>query len=201
MAKGGGGAWKVAYADFVTAMMAFFLVMWICAQDQKIKQAIARYFVTPMGIVETGASKKPDQAGALFPRPTSGSIPEADSIAMGRGRVSYKTPDDIASHATKLIGDWLVTDDAAKEFCRTQVHLSLDWATMSFDLLDKPGSPDEAATQQLAKQLKAEVTRKVQSDRDHLSQELLAHILSEVNWIELAEDLLASQDIRDSVPR
>ena len=28
MAGGGGGAWKVAYADFVTAMMAFFLVMW-----------------------------------------------------------------------------------------------------------------------------------------------------------------------------
>jgi chemotaxis protein MotB len=55
MAKGG-GAWKVAYADFVTAMMAFFLVMWICSQDQKVKQAVARYFVTPIGIVETGAS-------------------------------------------------------------------------------------------------------------------------------------------------
>ena len=42
--KGGGGAWKVAYADFVTAMMAFFLVMWICSQDQKFRQAVARYF-------------------------------------------------------------------------------------------------------------------------------------------------------------
>ena len=54
MAQGGGGAWKVAYADFVTAMMAFFLVMWILTQDQKIKQAVARYFVTPSGIVPTG---------------------------------------------------------------------------------------------------------------------------------------------------
>ena len=34
---GSGGAWKVAYADFVTAMMAFFLVMWITAQSQKVK--------------------------------------------------------------------------------------------------------------------------------------------------------------------
>jgi chemotaxis protein MotB len=34
MAGGGGGAWKVAYADFVTAMMAFFLVMWIVAREQ-----------------------------------------------------------------------------------------------------------------------------------------------------------------------
>ena len=32
MAGHGGGAWKVAYADFVTAMMAFFMVMWITAQ-------------------------------------------------------------------------------------------------------------------------------------------------------------------------
>ena len=37
MAGGGGGAWKVAYADFVTAMMALFLVLWILNQDEKIK--------------------------------------------------------------------------------------------------------------------------------------------------------------------
>ena len=37
MAGGGGGAWKVAYADFVTAMMALFLVLWILSQDEKIK--------------------------------------------------------------------------------------------------------------------------------------------------------------------
>ena len=42
-----GGAWKVAYADFVTAMMAFFLVMWITAQNNAIKQSIAQYFQSP----------------------------------------------------------------------------------------------------------------------------------------------------------
>ncbi len=45
--KHGGGAWKVAYADFVTAMMAFFLVMWITAQNGAVKQAIAQYFQDP----------------------------------------------------------------------------------------------------------------------------------------------------------
>ncbi|MCX8039750.1 MAG: flagellar motor protein MotB [Planctomycetota bacterium] len=39
-----GGAWKIAYADFVTAMMAFFLVMWIIGMDIKTKQGIASYF-------------------------------------------------------------------------------------------------------------------------------------------------------------
>lgn len=42
-----GGAWKVAYADFVTAMMAFFLVMWLSAQDSRIRDAVAGYFQEP----------------------------------------------------------------------------------------------------------------------------------------------------------
>lgn len=42
-----GGSWKVAYADFVTAMMALFMVLWLSSQDQKIKEAIARSFSNP----------------------------------------------------------------------------------------------------------------------------------------------------------
>ena len=34
-----GGSWKVAYADFVTAMMALFLVLWLTSQDEKIKES------------------------------------------------------------------------------------------------------------------------------------------------------------------
>jgi chemotaxis protein MotB len=42
-----GGAWKVAYADFVTALMALFMVLWICAQDKKILLATSKYFQSP----------------------------------------------------------------------------------------------------------------------------------------------------------
>jgi chemotaxis protein MotB len=49
MAGKGGGAWKVAYADFVTAMMAFFLVMWITSQSDDVKKAIGGYFQDPWG--------------------------------------------------------------------------------------------------------------------------------------------------------
>jgi chemotaxis protein MotB len=42
-----GGAWKVAYADFVTAMMAFFLVMWLMGADEATKAAIQEYFLHP----------------------------------------------------------------------------------------------------------------------------------------------------------
>src|SRR4051794_37295550 len=44
---GHGGAWKVAYADFVTAMMALFMVLWISAQDKEILIATSQYFQNP----------------------------------------------------------------------------------------------------------------------------------------------------------
>jgi chemotaxis protein MotB len=44
-----GGSWKVAYADFVTAMMAFFMVMWILGMDENMRKAIEGYFANPVG--------------------------------------------------------------------------------------------------------------------------------------------------------
>lgn len=46
-----GGAWKVAYADFVTAMMALFIVLWILAQSDEVKEKISEYFKDPSGFV------------------------------------------------------------------------------------------------------------------------------------------------------
>jgi chemotaxis protein MotB len=48
-----GGAWKVAYADFVTAMMALFIVLWLMNSSQKIQVAVGGYFKDP-----SGSSKK-----------------------------------------------------------------------------------------------------------------------------------------------
>jgi len=44
-----GGAWKVAYADFVTAMMALFIVLWLMSQSEAVKKAVAGYFNDPKG--------------------------------------------------------------------------------------------------------------------------------------------------------
>jgi chemotaxis protein MotB len=46
-----GGSWKVAYADFVTAMMALFLCLWLTAQDAKIKDAVERAFRNPFSAI------------------------------------------------------------------------------------------------------------------------------------------------------
>jgi chemotaxis protein MotB len=63
-----GGAWKVAYADFVTAMMAFFLVMWLVGQSKPVKQAIGGYFRDP-GIFDQQKSNGaiPGGNGGILP--------------------------------------------------------------------------------------------------------------------------------------
>jgi chemotaxis protein MotB len=44
-----GGAWKVAYADFVTAMMALFIVLWLLTSSDQVKKAVGGYFQDPKG--------------------------------------------------------------------------------------------------------------------------------------------------------
>jgi chemotaxis protein MotB len=44
-----GGAWKVAYADFVTAMMALFIVLWLMSADQEVKEAVSSFFNNATG--------------------------------------------------------------------------------------------------------------------------------------------------------
>ncbi len=58
-----GGAWKVAYADFVTAMMALFIVLWILGQDDSIKANIAHYFNDPIGFGDGKGPSVIDGAG------------------------------------------------------------------------------------------------------------------------------------------
>lgn len=45
-----GGAWKVAFADFMTAMMAFFLVMWLMGSDEEIRASVSHYFNNPTSV-------------------------------------------------------------------------------------------------------------------------------------------------------
>jgi chemotaxis protein MotB len=51
-----GGAWKVAYADFVTAMMALFIVLWLLNSNQDVRKAIGGYFVDPKGVGKQAGS-------------------------------------------------------------------------------------------------------------------------------------------------
>jgi chemotaxis protein MotB len=73
-----GGAWKVAYADFVTAMMAFFLVMWLMGVDEETKAAIAHYFNHPNSPYQGGHDPKSGESYPLGEKTGNG-----DNILSG----------------------------------------------------------------------------------------------------------------------
>jgi len=61
-----GGAWKIAYADFVTAMMAFFLLMWLIGSTAKGDlEGIAEYFKTPLKVAMQGGSGSGDSSSVI----------------------------------------------------------------------------------------------------------------------------------------
>jgi chemotaxis protein MotB len=64
-----GGAWKVAYADFVTAMMALFIVLWIMSQSQSIRQNVAQYFKNPGLLPGANGLMETSDMGGEIPTP------------------------------------------------------------------------------------------------------------------------------------
>lgn len=60
-----GGAWKVAYADFVTAMMALFIVLWLLASSEEVQKAVGGYFQDPTGVGKMQGSANAGSGDAL----------------------------------------------------------------------------------------------------------------------------------------
>lgn len=118
--KGGGhhgGAWKVAYADFVTAMMALFMVLWITAQDPKVLKATADYFRNPRKPVYTGpAGLMPLNQSTINPAAKEKTRTEAFPNATLLQRIArdfYKSLSlDMASKESPV--DVVVTPDGMK---------------------------------------------------------------------------------------
>jgi chemotaxis protein MotB len=57
------GAWKVAYADFVTALMALFIVLWLMNSSTKVKSSVAGYFSDPRGFARTAGARPATDSG------------------------------------------------------------------------------------------------------------------------------------------
>jgi len=87
-----GGSWKIAYADFMTAMMAFFLVMWLLLLvPKKDLQSIAEYFRMPLMTAITGGEKMDNSKSKIpggdpsvipNPHPLPSANPESDSESL-----------------------------------------------------------------------------------------------------------------------
>ncbi len=110
-----GGAWKVAYADFVTAMMALFMVLWISAQDQKILIATSQYFQNPF--------RSPMDA-------TSGVLPyDSDKKTENQGDNDGANQEDVRKKQIEMT----FLNSVAADFYRL-LHLDQDLAAKPIDI-------------------------------------------------------------------
>ena len=71
-----GGAWKVAYADFVTAMMALFIVLWLMSSSEPVKKAIGGYFQDPKGYGKLVGTTKAGSGETLITKVSMSDIKE-----------------------------------------------------------------------------------------------------------------------------
>jgi len=128
-----GGAWKVAYADFVTAMMAFFLVMWLVAQSPEVKANVAGYFRDP-GVFEFERSNGMLAGGTPGIEP--GQAPEAvaqpDPAALGRER-------QVLQEAAEQIRQQLMAA-AGIATLRDQIEFTFTSEGLRIELIERTGS-------------------------------------------------------------
>src|SRR5438270_13656906 len=111
-------------------MMAFFLVMWLCAQNAEVKRSVADYFSDPLGTTQGGMEKKASRTGAVTEHISSGAVPLQERVALGQGRRSY-SPLRLNSPATKLVRDWLHRDQKVNQYWKKQVQDQLESARWS----------------------------------------------------------------------
>jgi chemotaxis protein MotB len=84
-----GGAWKVAYADFVTAMMALFIVLWLLNMSKPVREVIAGYFKDPAGTVNNlGTSVEGKGEAVAKPKDDMGKLKEEIEKPFARCQTS-----------------------------------------------------------------------------------------------------------------
>ncbi|MBE9609405.1 flagellar motor protein MotB [Chitinilyticum piscinae] len=148
--KGGhghhGGAWKIAYADFVTAMMAFFLLMWLLGSVSKGNlKGIADYFQNPLKVASSGGEGAGDATSVIkgggqdLTKQTGqvkkGDPPTEDSAAKDRKRLS-----DLKKKFEALMDDKSQTSTKLKQF-KSQLKLDMVAEGLRIQIVDEQNRP------------------------------------------------------------
>jgi chemotaxis protein MotB len=127
-----GGAWKVAYADFVTAMMAFFLVMWLVSQKQEVKAAVGGYFREPGAFeVHAGNGVLPGSRNGV----EEGGAPPINRPEEVRAQQDKARLSEAAEHIKQALESGQGFDGL-----RDQIELSVTPEGLKIELVDKNGS-------------------------------------------------------------
>lgn len=102
-----GGAWKVAYADFVTAMMCFFLVMWLMGADEETKASIAHYFNNPSSPFRDASAVQSKEVPPMGERNGAG-----ESILNG---LEGAVPEDLVTVPNRTVREGIRSNEEISE--------------------------------------------------------------------------------------
>jgi chemotaxis protein MotB len=178
--KGGhaahGGAWKIAYADFVTAMMAFFLLMWLLGSTAKGElQGIAAYFSSPLKVAMSGGtgagnsssiipgggndlSKVYGQVKRSEAESRSSSSMSPDSL---RAEVARQDAKRMAALKEKI--ESLITDSAKLAEYKSQIRLDVTPDGLQIQIVDDQNRPMFDSGSALVKPYMRDILREIGS--------------------------------------
>ena len=144
-----GGAWKIAYADFVTAMMAFFLLMWLLGSTaQGDLKGIADYFNSPLKVAMAGGSGSGDSSSILkgggqdLTRATGqvkhgDTVPEKKTYNLQAAKAEAKRLERARLEEIKLRVDQLLTANGALAQFRNQIRLDITPEGLRIQIVDE----------------------------------------------------------------
>ncbi len=148
-----GGAWKIAYADFVTAMMAFFLLMWLLGSTaQGDLEGIADYFNSPLKVAMAGGSGSGDSSSILkgggqdLTRQTGqvkngDAAPERKSFNLQAAKAEAKRIERARLEEIKLKVDAMLSANGVLAQFREQVRLDITAEGLRIQIVDEQNRP------------------------------------------------------------
>ena len=147
--KGGGGvhggAWKLAYADFVTAMMAFFLLMWLLGSTAKGDlQGLAEFFQNPLKVASSGGSGTGDADSILKGGGTDLSRRDGDTEAERRRRQArreYEQREKRSLENLKKRLEELIDDTPQLRIFKEQLKLDITSEGLRIQIVDEQNRP------------------------------------------------------------
>jgi len=142
--EGSHGSWKIAYADFMTAMMAFFLVMWLISisNPQQLVQ-IADYFKTPLKVAVTGGQRSSDSSspipgGGDDPTQKQGEVNKQPKIDM---EAQKRKLDDIRLNRLREKLDQLIEADPRLKALRPHLIINMVEQGLRIQIIDSQNRP------------------------------------------------------------
>ncbi|MEW6692210.1 MAG: flagellar motor protein MotB [Pseudomonadota bacterium] len=149
--KGGhghhGGAWKIAYADFVTAMMAFFLLMWLLGSTSKEDlQGISEYFQNPLRVSLSGGSATGDRTsiipgGGQDLTRVDGQVKKADVVDPEEVKKRLREQEAKRMQETKEKLEKMIEQDAVLKEFKNQLKIDITPEGLRIQIVDQDKRP------------------------------------------------------------